>query len=383
MNGPLTAKAGVLTGSRFGGGPRPSIDTWLSAPGNKWAFRHARELFSSERVRSSPSPERFSTATDYEIDADLADYLDRSHTDALVILADGALVTQWYADDVRPDDRHMIFSCSKSVIGLVASVLVAEGRLDDKALVTAYVPEASVGGYADATVRNLLDMTADIGFVEDYDGPDVRRFRIASGQLNDPESMGIHQFTVNLPAEGAPGRRMRYASPTTDLAGWVCERATGRSLAELVSELVWEPMGAEWEADLLLDRCGAPRASGGLCVAARDMARLGQLLLREDLPAPLAEAVASVREPGDERAWDNGTLAGFSPGASYRSFWYQMPAESGVYLAAGIYGQRIYVDVPRRVVIAQQASLPFAYDETTWQETLPTFQRIARQAAGR
>jgi CubicO group peptidase (beta-lactamase class C family) len=362
---------------------RPSLDNWLSAPGNKWAFRHARELFWSERV-SAPSPTPLRRAAhEHALDPSTTDYLERSHTDALVVLADGKLAAEWYAGGVNPDDRHMIFSCTKSVVGLVAAALVAAGRLDDKALVTAYVPEAGQGGYVDATVRDLLDMTVDIEWVEDYDGPQVRAFRIASGQLESPDTPGIHRFTVGLEAEGEPGRRMRYVSPSTDLAGWVCERAAGRSLAELIAEHVWEPMGAEWEADLLLDRFGAARASGGLCAAARDMARIGQLLLRDDLPSHLSEAVASVTEPGNVDAWAAGSLAEFIPGAAYRSFWFQVPTDPGVYLAAGIYGQRIYVDVPRRIVIAQQASLPDSFDEKTWAETLPIFRRIAHDVANR
>jgi CubicO group peptidase (beta-lactamase class C family) len=113
------------------------------------------------------------------------------------------------------------------------------------------------------------------------------------------------------------------------------------------------------------------------------MARIGQLLLRDDLPSHLSEAVASVTEPGNVDAWAAGSLAEFIPGAAYRSFWFQVPTDPGVYLAAGIYGQRIYVDVPRRIVIAQQASLPDSFDEKTWAETLPIFRRIAHDVANR
>jgi len=377
------AEETVATDQRFGGEPRHGLDNWLQGPGNRWAFRHARELFWSERVRAVAPTPLPRADVQYTIDTTVADYLRRSHTDALVVLSDGELAAEWYLDGVRPDDRHMIFSCTKSVVGLVASVLVAEGTLDDKALITSYIPEAAQGGYVDATVRDLLDMTADIQWVEDYDGPQVRAFRIASGQLDSPDTPGIHRFTVSLSAAGEPGRRMRYVSPSSDLAGWVCERVSGESLAELIADRLWEPMGAEWEGDLLVDRFGASRASGGLCAAARDMARIGHLLLRDDLPGPLAEAVASVKQRGDARAWADGSLADFIPGARYRSFWYQLPTDPDVYLAAGIYGQRIYVDIPRRIVIAQQASLPDSFDEATWVETLPTFRRIAQTVADR
>jgi CubicO group peptidase (beta-lactamase class C family) len=186
-------------------------------------------------------------------------------------------------------------------------------------------------------------MTAAIRFVEDYDGPDVRAFREASGQVIAPDSPGLRAFAVGLPRGGEHGERLEYVSPTTDLAGWVCERAGGRPLAELIGDYIWAPMGAEWDGDLLLDRFGGARASGGLCATARDMARIGQLLVRDDLRGPIAEAVAAVKVPGDRHAWATGSLADFIPGAAYRSFWYQLPEQAGAYLAAGIYGQRIYV----------------------------------------
>jgi CubicO group peptidase (beta-lactamase class C family) len=307
----------------------------------------------------------------------LIDYLDRSRTDAFVVLHEGRPAVEWYAPGVAPDDRHILFSVTKSVVGIVAGALVESGRLDPEALVSSYVPETLGGGYGTATVRELLDMTANIGFVEDYDGPDVRRYRVAVGQLPGSSSEGIHAFVSGLPPTGKHGQAMNYVSPTADVAGWVCERAGGLSLAELVSAYVWGPMGAQYDGDMLLDRHGAARASGGLCATARDMARIGQLLIDG-----AGGGVADVRSPGDRGAWTAGSLRDFLPHAAYRNFWYQPAGTPDILLAAGIHGQRIYADIPRRVVVAQQASLPTAYDHQTWVETLPVFENIARVLDG-
>ncbi|GAA4013573.1 serine hydrolase [Streptomyces plumbiresistens] len=365
----------------FGGGPRPTLADWLTAPGNKWAFRHARELFTSERVGGAPGPAWTPPLHQSPLTEPLTDYLGRSHTDALVVLHDGRPAVEWYAPGVQPDDRHILFSVTKSVVGIVASALVADGLLDPGAPVSSYVPETAVGGYGDATVRELLDMTANIRFVEDYDGPDVRRYRVAVGQLPSANSEGIHAFVCGLPSVGRHGESLSYVSPTADLAAWVCERAAGMSLAQLVSTYVWGPMGAESDGDMLLDHHGAARASGGLCATARDMARIGHLLIG-DGPDGAGRSTADLLRPGDRGAWATGTLADFMPGAAYRSFWYQPNGTPDVLLAAGIHGQRIYVDVSRRVVVAQQASLPEAYDHRTWTETLPAFESLARALAG-
>jgi CubicO group peptidase (beta-lactamase class C family) len=373
-------------GRDFGGGPRPTLADWLTAPGNKWAFRHARELFWSERVRAGRTNGRttrlhVAAVSQPLLTEGLIDYFGRSCTDALVVLYDGQLAVEWYAPGVEPDDRHILFSVTKSVVGMIASALVEEGRLDLGAPVAAYVPEAAHGGYEAATVRQLLDMTADVGFVEDYDGPDVRRYRMAAGQLPSPESEGIHAFICGIPQAGKHGESLRYVSPTADMAGWVCERATGLSLAELMSRYVWQPMGAEYEGDLLLDRHGDARASGGLCATARDMARIGHLLLGDrDVSTP--QGMAEVLSGGDRAEWAGGTLADFIPGAAYRNFWYQPKGTPDVLLAAGIHGQRIWVDIPRRVVVAQQSSLPGVFDQETWSETIPVFEAIARVLTG-
>jgi CubicO group peptidase (beta-lactamase class C family) len=364
------------TDRAFGGKHRPDLTQWLRPPANRWTFRHTRELFWSERV-AAPDPVRIDPAPASDLDPALLDYFDRSHTDAVAVMHNGSLAWDWYAEGIEADDRHILFSVTKSVVGLVASALIAEGLLDDSARVVDYVPEVSGGGYETATVRDLIDMTANVAFVEDYEGEDLRRYREASGQLPSDETVGIRDFIVGLPQDGPHGRSTRYVSPTTDLAGWVCERSTGRSFAGLISTYVWGPMGARADGDLLLGRFGTARASGGLCATVQDMARIGQALLLDDG----TRRTEDVRAPGDELIWDSGSLAGFLPGAAYRDFWYQPERGSGIYLAAGIYGQRIYVDSVRRVVVAQQSSLLGAYDEPTWKETLPRFAAIARSVS--
>jgi CubicO group peptidase (beta-lactamase class C family) len=358
----------------------PTLSDWLTSPANKWTFRHARELFGSARVGAGAGLPLVAAPAVLGADVDLVSYLERSHTDALVVLHDGGVAHEWYASNVLPGDRHILFSVTKSVVGLVAGALIAEGVIDEEGLVASYVPEAVGGGYASVTVRQLLDMTANIRFVEDYNGPDLRRYREAVGQIPTPDSQGILSFAVGLPQDGPHGRAFKYVSPTADVVGQVCERATGRALADLITTYVWHPMGAESEGDLLLDRFGAPRASGGFCATARDMARIGQLLLGDAHSESVALAVEDVKRAGDRAAWQAGNTRFFLADAAYRNLWYQLGGD--VFLAAGIHGQRIYVDVHRRVVIAQQASLPVAFDARTWSETIPLFRAIARTLAG-
>jgi CubicO group peptidase (beta-lactamase class C family) len=359
---------------------RPTRADWLSAPMNRWSFRNVRSLFPTDRVsaaRRGPLPQDIDSAI---IDDTVAEYLERSFTDAFVVLHDGVLKAEYYAPGVKVDERHIMFSVTKSVVGVVAGFLIEEGLLDENAPVSTYVPEARAGGYSSATIRQLLDMTADIDFTEDYDGPDMRRYRAAIGMGVEADGEGIHRFVTGLPGAGCHGKAFKYVSPTTELTGWACERATGMSFAELISRHVWIPIGAEHDADLMLDRLGGSRVSGGFCATARDMARFGHLLI-EPGEGPRARAIGSLMERGDPETWLAGNLTDFLPNGLYRSFWYQLADQPDVYLGAGIYGQRLYVDVRHRVVIVQQSSLPDVLDEAAWRDSFAVFRDVVRDAS--
>ncbi|MBT2266108.1 serine hydrolase domain-containing protein [Rhodococcus erythropolis] len=358
------------------------LSDWLISPRNRVAYRRAAEIFPSRRVTSRGAPPLIRAIDPGVLTSVRMGYLERSFTDAFVVLHNSRLVAEWYAPGMYADTRHILFSVTKSVIGMVATNLIVDRVLDERELVSAIVPESSVGGYGSATVRDLLDMTANIDFTEEYDGPDVHRYRIASGQVPSAKKSadGIHEYIAGLRQAGPHGSAHRYVSPTADMLGWVCERATNSSLAELISRYVWCPMGAEHDADLLVDSKGAARASGGLCATASDMARIGQLLLDSEGANRRDRVGADIRRPGDRAAWSRGGVASFIPNGAYRSMWYQLGGAPGRYLASGIYGQRIYVDMPRRVVIAQQGSSPSAEHET-WVETLPLFEAISGEVS--
>jgi CubicO group peptidase (beta-lactamase class C family) len=336
-------------------GVRPTLATWLEHPANRWSFRHVRELIPSARVAArSPKPlaENVSgrpfTPSEFSL-------LEATHTDALVVLHEGRLVREWYAPGVAPDDRHILFSVTKSVTALVVGALAGEGLLNLDEQVGTYVPETAAGGFGTATIRNLLDMTAGVQFTEDYDGPDMRRYREAAGLLPTGEK-GLHTFLQGLPLGVPHGQRYWYASPFTDMLGWVCERITGTHFSELIARYVWGPMGAETDADLLVDPYGAPRTGGGLNATARDMARIGQLVIDRGVGSIPEWFIDDFMTEGDLDLWAGGEIAELLPGGAYRSCWYQPRRDPGVVMAIGIYGQFIYVDVTRRTVVAKQSS---------------------------
>jgi CubicO group peptidase (beta-lactamase class C family) len=307
--------------------------------------------------------------------------LDRTYGDGFCAVHAGRLVVDWYGPGIAHDDRHILFSVTKSVTGLLACVLSDEGALDLDGPVSDLIPEVRGSAFADAKVRNLLDMSVAMRFEEDYSpGPDVLRYRRASGWY--PEGgEGLHRYLTTIPDDGPHGVRFRYLSPATDMLGWVCERAAGTTYAQALSLRLSAPMGAEDDGDMTLDPYGAPRAAGGLSATLHDTARVGQLLVEPS--GVLSETVVDdVLYGGDPRLWATSDWAYYFPGGAYRSCWYQHRAAGrGIVLAAGLHGQTIYVDAPRRVVIVKYSSWPAPEDEQADFAIYAAAEAIARELA--
>jgi CubicO group peptidase (beta-lactamase class C family) len=271
---------------------------------------------------------------------------------------------EWYAPHQDPADLHIIFSVSKSVAGLLAGCLAGRGLLTLDAPVTMYVPEVAGSGFDGAAVRDLLDMTVNLRFNEDYGlNGLMRNYRQAAGWAPGGDGKSLREFLSTLERAGGHSERFCYKSVTTDLLGWVLERAGRAPYADLLSEHLWRPMGASQDAHITVDGQGTARAAGGISTTVRDMARIGQLLLDGDGVLP-ADVVADIKSAGSAEQWANGDFPEFLPGGSYRSCWYVGAPDTGICVAGGIHCQMIYVDTVRRVVVAKQSRRPVADDMT-------------------
>jgi CubicO group peptidase (beta-lactamase class C family) len=401
---------------------------WQDPPFNRWAFWHVGDVLPTYRVARGDGPARALPAalpisgptfeptscavldllgvavTRTDGSAGTADeVLSDTFTDAYAVLQDGELVTEWYGPLGAPDRPHALMSVSKSVVGCVAAVLIDGGQLDPQALVTAYVPELAASGYAGATVRHVLDMRSGVAFLEEYANPqaDIRRLDEwigwqpdADGQPAD-ETRGLYRFLTTLRAEAPHGSRFLYRSAESDVLGWVCERAAGRPMAELISALVWAPMGAEHDARLLHDGLGTPVHDGGLCATARDVARFGQMLLDGGAVPDGTGGTRRVVPPRwlrDGWAVDADVRSAFAaspaeaafPGGWYRNqFWFRPGAHGDVLLGLGIYGQMLHVSRRTNTVCVKFSSWPQAQNPAYLEDTLRAFDAIGGVLAGR
>jgi CubicO group peptidase (beta-lactamase class C family) len=332
-----------------------TLANWRSSPFNRWAFHHVRELIPSADIANDPRRIRELPAGKRSLD--LAAFLAETDTDGIAILKDGKLVFEQYFNGMTDQTPHILMSVSKSMLGL----LVGELKLDTERQVTDILPELQSTAYRGATLRHLLDMRAGIAWDENYlatSGPIVD-YRKATGWNPPSEPVSdLHSFYAMLKeSDGPHGGRMHYTSPNSDLLGWVIERATGSRYADLMSELVWKPAGAERSAYITVDRLGAPRCAGGMCTTLRDLARVGQWVLENG-------KIERFEREGDGKAWADGDIAPYYPGLPmrYRSKWYVVDGKAPLAFGMGIHGQNLFVDRVNRLVIAKFSSQAMPMD---------------------
>ncbi len=187
-------------------------------------------------------------------------------------------------------------------------------------------------------------------------------------------------FLMTLQKADRPhGGPFNYLSPNSDLLGHIIETVTGARYADLLSDLLWKPMGARNHGSITVDAIGSPRTAGGISVTARDLARVGELLRndgavegRQVVPAAW---VADMRENGDRQAWQEGRNVDL-PNGRYRSQWYQSGDADGAFAAIGIHGQWLWVDPSTQTVLVKLSSQPDPLGDEEGQDVFAFFRTI-------
>tara|TARA_R110002049_G_scaffold29972_5_gene102149 strand:- start:21906 stop:23069 length:1164 start_codon:yes stop_codon:yes gene_type:complete len=300
------------------------------------------------------------------------DWIAARDVTALVVLKDGDIVYENYFKGTAPDDRRISWSVAKSYLSALVGILVAEGKiasLDDP--VTKYAPSLKGGAYDGATLRNVLNMASGVTFDEDYldyDSDINRMGRVLAlgGKMDDFAAGLTETFT-------APGSEWQYVSIDTHVIGMVVRGATGRSIPDLLSEKIIAPLGLEYAPYYIVDGAGTAFVLGGLNMTTRDYARFGQMYAQKGqwngkqmVPADWVAASTIPTAPTAE-----GEI-----GYGYQ-WWVPQGAAAGEYMARGVYGQYIYVDTARNVVIATNAADRKFRDAGVNDENIAIFREIA------
>lgn len=354
--------------AKLGVREHPTLDSWQSAPDNRWVFRHVEELLPSAAIaRVAPRDH----AVEVGLGAfagvpDLAARMDALFTDALLIERSGVIVGEWYASGFGPDRTHLLMSVSKSLCGILVGSLIDDGILAADATADTYVPALTGSAYGDATIQQLMDMVAAADYSEDYTDPDSevqahdRAARWRTPREDDPED--TFEFLARLRRSEAHGGRFQYCSAVTDALGWIVESATGERYADVLSRRVWSRIGADHDARVSIDRGGCAIANGGVSCTARDLARIGRLMLgRGEIDG---QRIVSQRWVDQTLAGGDPALAAASPNRavfpnmSYRNQWWATGNERGNVYAIGIHGQYVWLDPISDTVVVKFSTQP-------------------------
>lgn len=327
-------------------GSPPPKDKVLSAvdgsffqfPALRWSVVHMRELLPTVAVSrglqaAQPLPYqldvqidsvRFTTwgqTNEMTWDASLW----KNYTDGIIVLHKGTVVYERYFGALNENRVHAVMSLTKSFIGTLASILVAEGTLDEHKKVSAYVPEPLQSAFGDATVREVMDMTTGLQYSEDYANPkaEIWDFSVAGNPIpragDTKAPIGYYAYLETVKKQGGHGEAFGYKTVNADALGWIIARVTGKSIATLLSERIWSKLGMEQSAYYQVDALGTPFAGGGLNAGLRDLARFGELVRnngkwngQQIIPA---QAVADIEKGGSTEAFaksDHPSLKGWS-----------------------------------------------------------------------
>ena len=355
----------------------PRMD-WDRPPWNRWAFQNIRMILPTAEVWRGDGPVRQLPRKEQNLDdlpvtsvsgasTSLAGLLDETYTDGFIVLKDGAVVYERYFNGMTPRSLHLSQSVAKSVTAATAGVLVGRGLLDVQAPVTQYIPELNDTAYRGALLQHVLDMASGVTFDETYTDPyaDIGQLDVSAGWKPIPPGSDPafrwprHVFEQVLglgKLDCRHGDRFSYRSIETEVLGFCMERVTGKRLYEIVSDELWQPMGAEQSASFTVDAVGSSLADGGFNACLRDYARVGLLYLQNG---------GGIIPPAWVEATRNGNHAHFQapytdslPEGAYRNkWWIEDPRSRSIY-ARGVFGQMIYVNWDYGIVAAKLSSWP-------------------------
>jgi CubicO group peptidase (beta-lactamase class C family) len=357
-----------------------TLANWQEGPYNRWAFQNVGSIVPSAVISRGTGPVLELPVELEELGALTLDtvpgkptldrFLRHAYTDAFLVLRDGRIRYETYLNGMTHDSKHLLQSVSKSLCGALAGTFVERGVVELDAPTRTYVPELWNSAYGDATVAQLLDMTAAVQFSEEYADPlsEVQAQDRAAGwrprRPDDPENS--YAFLRTLQPDGRHGRRFQYCSATTDVLAWVLERATGRRYTELLADELWSNIGAEHDAVVTVDSAGFGFANGGLCVTLRDLARFGQLMLHGGRIGRFRVASADWaqrhRQNGDPSKTEGSDFGAEYPNGWYSTKWWCTGQPDGTFYGVGIYGQFLWIVPEASLVVVKLSTLPRALD---------------------
>lgn len=337
-------------------------------------FRNMDKLYPSKVISKSDTPHVWPIAnapleTSYPFDGEqrsLAAFLERTFTTGLIVIKQGTVVHELYRLGETKSSPHTSWSVAKSFVSTLVGMAVDEGRIDSvDDRIDKYVTELAGTAYGAASIKNVLQMSSGVTFYESYGPPggntawamsDVQKTTFGAWMFNQPVNRLVSEYSK----KEAPGERWEYRSSDTQILAWLVEETMEQPFLEIVQQRLWNPLGMESDASWLIDgsQKAFPVAFCCLNATLRDFARLGELyrlgglwkgdrLLSQEWISEATIPDSPHLQPGIVR-----------PERGYQYQWWAPKHYDGEYFASGVWGQNIWVDEKRGVVIARTAVDP-------------------------
>ena len=356
-----------------------TLESFQFGPVNRWTFSHMREIIPTVNIPRDTN--RFlvlnnsnDLVADFSVEfqgrkQSIDEIAVHQFIDGLLIIKDGEIVVENYYGHLTQDRPHLMNSVSKSIVGLVAGKLAAQGVIDLEKPVSHYVAALAKSGYGPDSLQTLLDMRDGSDYTETY-ADFTTTFRLQDCAIGWTDAdycpkngpIGLYEFLPTVGREKSKLGTFSYRSGSTNVIGWVLEAVTKQPLAELISEHIWQPMGAEFDANITVDEGGFVLADHGISATLRDLGRMGLLVLNdgkafgnEVIPSKFIQDIRG--QQGDPK-WPYPGLGGYKP--YYRSFWWGEGNPGGDISGYGIHGQFVRVVPEAGLVITMYSTWPRA-----------------------
>jgi CubicO group peptidase (beta-lactamase class C family) len=316
------------------------------------AFRALDRLPVLAKARPIPAggtPRPLPAGAPLQLPVDVDAYMAGQRSAALLVVHDGKLRLERYGLGFDNSGRWTSFSVAKSVTSTLVGAAIRDGHIrsmDDK--VSTYIPDMKGSAYDDVSIRQLLTMTSGVQWNEDYGDPnsDVARF---NNHKPEPGVDALVSYLRKLPRAAPAGTRWNYSTGETNLVGILVSTATKKPLATYLSEKIWVPAGMEQQATWILSKTG--QEISGCCIQAapRDYARIGLFIL---------DGARVGGQPIVPDGWlQEATREHIGTGRPGRGYGYQWWTRAdGSFDARGIFGQGIFIDPKRKLVIVSNAN---------------------------
>lgn len=283
-------------------------------------------------------------------------FMSDTDTSALLVLQKGEVRFEEYYLTGGRDVAWISWSMAKSFISALVGIALGEGLIrsvDDP--ISEYAPQLVGSAYDGVPIRHVLAMSSGARWSEDYSDPDADVHKLSSVMAG---ASTLDNFVAGMQRERAPGTLCQYNSADTQALGMLLVQTTGRDIADYMQEKLCEPLGMTRPSYWLLDMAGRELALGGLCMTARDFAKIGELFRNQGrvesqqiLPADWV--AASTKPGGSHQQAGNVIVGGHVLPLGYGYQWWVPEGDRGEFSAIGVYNQFVFVDPSRDAVIVK------------------------------